>query len=205
MENNTTNTTPTPTTSAPAPGTEAPKKSNTGAIIAIVLIAIFVVVVLPCIFIGMIFFGAFKIADSIGSEVIEQIGQEIERNESENYVAGVWNCAKGTGSENDRDNFYTTIELNGDLTFQYGPYGDLAKNHYKGIYTFEDEEKKNESGDYSYYMIHFKTDEFLLDGVKQTENDKLSDMEIGITKVADGKQAITIFTSSYNMYYCYDY
>ena len=30
-------------------------------------------------------------------------------------------------------------------------------------------------------------------------------MEIGITTGEDGKEAITMFTSSNNMYYCYEY
>lgn len=215
MDNNTTPNpapapTPTPTpapapTPTPTPGTEPPKKkSNAGLIVAIVLIAIFVVVVLPCIFIFLIFFGAFKVVDSVGSEIVDQIGQEIERTET-NYVAGKWNCASGTGSKDDRENFSTTLELNEDMTFRYGPYGDLKNNHFSGTYTFEDEEKKNNTGDYSYYMVKFETKEFIVDGAAGEEDKKLSEMEMGITKTADGKQAITIFTSSYNMYYCYDY
>lgn len=211
MDNTTPNPGPapaaTPTPVAPTPGTEAPKKkSNAGLIVAIVLIVIFVVIVLPCIFIGMVFFGIFRVVDSAGPEIIDQIEKEIERTETENYVAGTWNCAGGTGSADDRDNFKTTLELNKDMTFRYGPYGDLTNNHYSGTYTFEDEDKSTQDGSYNYYMIKFNSKEFIVDGVAGPEdNSKLSDMEMGITKTSDGKQAITIFTSSYNMYYCYNY
>ena len=54
-------------------------------------------------------------------------------------------------------------------------------------------------------MVTFESDEFMTDGVVQDQQNNLSEMEMGITKTKDGKQAITIFTSSYNMYYCYDY
>jgi len=208
MDNTTSNPgpAPMPTPVAPTPGTEAPKKkSNAGVIIAIVLAVIFVVIVLPCIFIGMIVFGVFRVVDSAGPEIINQIEKEIERTESENYVAGTWNCASGTGSENDRDNFKTTIELNADMTFRYGPYGDLDKNHFSGTYTVEDEDKSTPDGSYDYYMIKFDSKEFMENGVINTESDsKLSEMEMGITKTDKGKQAITIFTFSYNMYYCYN-
>jgi len=45
----------------------------------------------------------------------------------------------------------------------------------------------------------------VMDGEKEEDlNGRgLSQMEMGITKTSDGKQAITMFTSTYNMYYCY--
>ena len=106
------------------------------------------------------------------------------------------------------DNAYAkTIKLNKDMTFEYGLYGDLEDNHFSGTYTYEDEHKKNNSGEYSYYMVSFDTEEGVVEGKKQTidTSNSLSDMEIGIAEGDDGKEAITIFTSSGNMYYCYDY
>ena len=195
-----------PTVPTPAPAPVEPKKKNTGLIIGLVMLAIVIFVVLPCVGFFLIFNGIFQLATSDETQqVIEDIGKEIERTNSDNYVAGIWNCAAGTGSEKDRENYSTTLELNEDMTFRYGPYGDLKNNHYKGTYTFKDEDKKNGSGDYSYYMVTFKSDEFMTDGVVQDQQNNLSEMEMGITKTKDGKQAITIFTSSYNMYYCYDY
>ena len=53
-------------------------------------------------------------------------------------------------------------------------------------------------------MINFDTDEMIVDGEEEDIDGRgLSQMEMGITKTSDGKQAITMFVSSYNMYYCY--
>ena len=199
---------PTAPTAAPTatPTPAEPKKNHTGLIIGIVVGAILLFAVLPCVGIFLIFNGIFQIATSEEThQALEGIEKEIERTNSDNYVAGTWNCASGTGSDRDRDNFKTTIKLNEDMTFTYGPYGDLKNNHFKGTYTFEDENKKNGSGDYSYYMVKFEADEYMVDGELPEDQKNLSDMEMGIAKVEGGKQAITIFTSSYNMYYCYDY
>ena len=70
--------------------------------------------------------------------------------------------------------------------------------------TFKDEDKHTAHGNYDYYMIDFDTTEAVFDGEEDTDSGKgINQMEMGITKTEDGKQAITIFTSSYNMYYCY--
>ena len=199
--------TPTPTpTGTPGPQPQ-PKKSNTGLIIALVLI-----IGLPILGAIAIYFIVFHTATNFindVSQIMEEEAKKAEEQKAEdNPVAAIWNCASGTGSTDDRDNFSTTLELNKDMTFRYGPYQDLAKNHNSGTYTFVDEHKQNHTGDYSYYMIKFKTDELIMDGEKQdyeATGSNLSDMEMGITKTADGRQAITIFTSTYNMYYCYDY
>lgn len=140
-----------------------------------------------------------------GTEIVKSVVDEIERTTDENYVAGTWNCANGTGSTNDRNNLTTTLKLNKDMTFSYGPYGDLSNNHYSGTYTFKDEDKKNGDGKYSYYMVDFNTNEFILDGVKQDLDGKgISQAEMGITKTDEGKQGILMFVSTYNMYYCYN-
>lgn len=125
----------------------------------------------------------------------------------ENYVAGIWHCAKGSFSANDSKNFYTTIKLNDDMTFVYGPYDDLDNNHFSGTYTFENENKHTSDLSYSYYMVSFSTDEYILKGEKQEDPKNVSKMEMGISESGNnaGRQAITIFTSSYNTYYCYDY
>ena len=54
-------------------------------------------------------------------------------------------------------------------------------------------------------MLSFDADEYILDGVDADASKvSLTDMEMGITETSSGKQAITIFVSSYNMYYCYN-
>ena len=61
------------------------------------------------------------------------------------------------------------------------------------------------NGSYKYYMLSFDADEYILDGVDADASEvSLTDMEMGITETSSGKQAITIFVSSYNMYYCYN-
>ena len=196
---------PTPTPTQPG----APqKKSNTGLVVAIIVIVLFC---LPILAIAIFFFalsGYFSSNPGAAKEILDSISEgvnEAERQSNENYVAGTWNCASGTGSTTDRDNYSTTLKLNKDMTFKYGPYGDLTNNHYSGTYTFKDEDKHTPDGKYDYYMIDFDTTEAVFDGEEDTDSGKgINQMEMGITKTEDGKQAITIFTSSYNMYYCYN-
>jgi len=199
--------TPAPTATPTQPGVPQ-KKSNAGLVIAIVVI---VLVCLPIIATAIIFFafaGFFSSNPDAVKEIADSINEgvnEAERKSDSNYVAGTWNCAKGTGSSNDRDNFSTTLKLKKDGTFIYGEYDDLKNNHYSGTYTAKDEDKHTADGSYDYYMIDFDTDEMVMDGEKEEDlNGRgLSQMEMGITKTSDGKQAITMFTSTYNMYYCY--
>lgn len=213
MENNTQNPTEQPQAQPTTPAAPEPKKSNIGLIIGIVVGAVVLFVVLPIVFLWMIFSGILSLSTASYRDSdayidqMEKMGEALEKEgliKSENKVAGIWNCANGTGSADDREKFSTTIELNNDMTFRYGPYGDLANNHFKGTYSFEDEQKQTNDGSYKYYMVKFDTTEFMKEGEVQDLNN-LSDMEIGITENDEGRSAITIFVSSYNMYYCYDY
>ena len=207
----TTNTTPTgepmPAPAVPYTLNEKPQK-NTGLIIGIVVAIVAPILILAAIVCAIFLSAETNISTGGGGfqDIIDDLYDEIDRASTNNYVAGVWNCAPGTGSENDHDNFTTTLELNNDMTFRYGKYGDLRNNHYGGTYTFEDEHKQNNSGDYNYYMLTFDTDEMLLEGEEQDVSDvNLSQLEMGITRTSEGKSAITIFVSTYNMYYCYTY
>ena len=220
MDNNTNNPTPEtsqaqPTQPTPAqpttPGQPEPKKSNVGLIIGIVVGVVVLFIGLLLFFFGMFLNGAID----LGMDAVDEIDRIIEETEKENQkdkkesanvVAATWNCISGTGGSEKTDDmtFNTTLELNEDMTFRYGPYGDLGNNHFSGKYTYTDERKKIASGDYSYYMVEFVTDEYKVDGEVQELNN-LSDMEMGITQQTDGRGAITIFVSSNNMYYCYDY
>lgn len=202
---------PTPTPTQPGVPGGQPKKSNTGLIVGIVVGCIVLFFVLPIVFFVVFAMSVMNVVDNAlesdeFQDAISGIYDELDRTTSDNYVAGTWNCAPGTGSTDDHDNFTTTLELNDDMTFRYGQYGDLRNNHYGGSYTFEDENKKNPSGDYSYYMVTFDTDEFVMDGEDQdTSEVNLSKMEMGITRTSEGKSAIMMFVSTYNMYYCYTY
>lgn len=202
------------TTAAPAP---EKKKSHTGLIIAIVLIVVLGLPILGFIIFTVFIVGLASTLDEGDIQEIENTINEIQEeteegtkkptNNVKNVVAGDWNCVNGATGTNDPTKFYTTIKLNKDMTFKYGPYGDLEDNHFSGTYTYEDEHKENNSGEYSYYIVFFDTEEGVVEGKKQTidTSNSLSDMEIGIAEGDDGKEAITIFTSSGNMYYCYDY
>ena len=152
-----------------------PQKNSGNTVLIVVIVLIVLLFLIPLALVAFIFVGVGNWASSHPDEVQDFVN-ELERGTSENYVAGTWNCASGTGSTTDRDNYSTTLKLNKDMTFKYGPYGDL----------------KND------------TTEAVFDGEEDTDSGKgINQMEMGITKTEDGKQAITIFTSSYNMYYCY--
>ena len=198
---------PYPTTSQELPNPQPPKKKNNALIIVIVILCIAAILAF-----GIAIFFIFTSSDSPADPTTSQDTPLTNRDEptkkkviADNPVSGTWNCASGTGSTDDRNNFKTTIELKPDMTFRYGQYGDLSNNHYGGTYTYKDEYKQTADGSYKYYMLSFDTDEYILGGV-DTDASKvnLSDMEIGITKTSSGKQAITIFVSTYNMYYCYN-
>ena len=181
-----------------------PQKNSGNTVLIVVIVLIVLLFLIPLALVAFIFVGVGNWASSHPDEVQDFVN-ELERGTSENYVAGTWNCASGTGSTTDRDNYSTTLKLNKDMTFKYGPYGDLKNNHYSGTYTFKDEDKHTADGKYDYYMVDFDTTEAVFDGEEDTDSGKgINQMEMGITKTEDGKQAITIFTSSYNMYYCYN-
>ena len=192
-----------PQTAVPTQPGAPQQKSGTNTVLIVVIVLVVLLFLIPLALVAFVFAGVGSWVSSHPEEAQEFVN-ELERSTDENYVAGTWNCAKGTGSSNDRDNYSTTLKLKKDMTFIYGPYGDLTDNHYSGTYTFKDEDKHTADGSYDYYMIDFDTDEAVIDGEDETDSGKgLSQMEMGITKTKDGKQAITIFTSSYNMYYCY--
>jgi hypothetical protein len=201
----------------PAPAPQPAKKSHTGLIIAIVIIALLVLPIIGLIIFGVLLVGVASTLDEDDISEIESTINEIQEETEddtkkpttnvENVVAGKWSCVNGATRLSNPTNFYTTLLLEDDMTFTYGLYGSLMSNNFTGTYTFEDEHKQNNSGDYNYYMVKFNTKSGYVDGKKVDleTNGGLSDMEIGITKNANGREAITMFTSSNNMYYCYDY
>ena len=118
-----------------------------------------------------------------------------------NPVAGHYNC---TGVDSDRDSYLITLDLNKDKTFFYAPYGDTKNNYVKGKYTFKDERKATKDYKYHYYMINLKSDKdgFVVDGEK-SDKEFVSEAEFGVTTGKNNKEGVILFTSSYNMYYCY--
>jgi hypothetical protein len=218
QENNYNFSTPTPPVQQPTPPplatsqealtSQQPKKKNGALLIIIIVISIVTIFAFGIFALIFISIASDILADPATDRDIPSVNRDDpakNRTLSSNPVSGTWNCASGTGSTDDRNNFKTTIELKPDMTFRYGQYGDLSNNHYGGTYTYKDEYKQTADGSYKYYMLSFDTDEYILGGV-DTDASKvnLSDMEMGITETSSGKQAITIFVSTYNMYYCYN-
>lgn len=119
-----------------------------------------------------------------------------------NDISGNYNC---TGVDSNKDEYIITLNLKEDNTFLYGPYGRLTDNYAKGTYTYTDEQKTDNSGNYKYYMVELKGNagEFVVDG-EPNDTAFNSKMEFGITSKDNKKQGVIIFTNSYNMYYCYE-
>ncbi len=119
--------------------------------------------------------------------------------EPSNPAVGTWDCKSFYSAyENDDAEFIVTMKLNNDNKFLWSKYGDEVNNHVIGSYTFEDLEKTNNSGEYSYYNIKLTSEEYIVDGELQNE-DYISEYEIGISN----DEAILMNVKTYNMYYCY--
>ena len=133
---------------------------------------------------------------------LNQLYNELDRETSDNYVSGNYNCKSFSGSGESGD-YIVRFELNKNNTFLWGKYGDTSRNYVRGTYTFTDLEKKNASGEYSYYNIKLTGTDFYENGVKQDEV-YASEYEFGITAKNGQKQGIMMNTKTYNMYYCYE-
>lgn len=156
-------------------------------------------------FVGIGIMGAILSDPEVKKELqknIEDIEREVDRQQSTNYVSGKYNCKNFDGS-GESGEYAVRLELNRDMTFMWGKYGETYKNYVKGDYEYSDLDKKNAAGNYSYYSLTLDGDVFYKDGVKQSEPYK-SDYEFGITKENGKKQGIIMNTKTYNMYYCYE-
>ena len=136
------------------------------------------------------------------NKFLNQLYNELDRETSDNYVSGKYNC-KGYDGSGEKEDYIVRFELNKDNTFLWGKYNDTDKNYVKGSYTFTDLEKTNHSGEYKYYNIKIYGDEYFNEGVKQDEKYE-SEYEFGITAQNTKKQGILMNTKTYNMYYCYE-
>jgi len=173
---------------------------------ASIIVSCILAFVLAPIVLSLGIFGAFlNEASKDGTDankILNQIYNEIDRNTSDNYVAGNYNCKSFDGS-GEKGEYIVRFELNNNNTFLWGKYNETDKNYVKGTYTFEDLEKKNHSGDYSYYTVKIKGEDYYNEGIKQTEPYE-SEYEFGITAKSGKKQGILMNTKTYNMYYCYE-
>lgn len=152
--------------------------------------------------------GIGTLADEAGKDgsdlnkFLNDLYNEIDRETSDNYIAGNYNCKSFSGS-GESTNYIVRLELNKNKTFLWGKYGDTSDNYVKGIYTFSDLEKTNADRTYKYYSVNLDGDEFYQNGIKQTEP-YASEYEFGITAKNGKKQGIIMNTKTYNMYYCYE-
>ena len=174
-------------------------------VIAFLLSAILAFVVAPII-LGLGIFGAFlDEASKDGTDAnkfLNQLYNELDRETSDNYVEGKYNCKSFSGSGASGE-YIVRFELNKDNTFLWGKYNDTDDNYVKGTYTFTDLEKTNASREYKYYNIKLSGEEYYNEGKKQDEKYS-SEYEFGITAVNTKKQGILMNVKTYNMYYCYE-
>ncbi len=136
------------------------------------------------------------------NKFINRFYNELERETSDNYVEGSYNCKSYSGSGESND-YIVHFDLYKDNTFVWGKYNDTNNNYVKGTYTFKDLDKKNASGEYSYYNIKLDGEEYYVNSVKQDQK-YASEYEFGITAVNRKKQGILMNVRTYNMYYCYE-
>ena len=92
------------------------------------------------------------------------------------------------------------MKLEKNNKFKWNKYNDEKNNYVLGKYEFVDLHKTNNNGTASYYSIILTGDEFVNNGVLQTESYK-SEYEMGIIKNSD--EAILMNVQTYNMYYCH--
>lgn len=180
--------------------------------IVLSIIIFFILIVVGFTFLGFIFDKTIgsdsvredihEIYEDIREDVHDEIHDDISTKESINPVEGKYNCKNfdGTGPTGD---YIVRFELDDDYDFLWGKYGDTYKNYVKGTYTYEDLDKKNPAGNYSYYTVSIDGDEFYQDGIKQTE-EYASEYEFGITKESGKKQGILYNGKTGSMYYCYE-
>lgn len=112
---------------------------------------------------------------------------------------GNWECKGYTSSEGTSQDYMVSMELNSDNTYRFGKYNDLDKNHFKGTYTSSYEDDKKAKYNKDFYIINFKVDEYINDGVNQNQT---GNMEFEMEFIND-KETLIINTSTLGMYYCY--
>lgn len=176
-------------------------KKISGIVLNAISIFLSIILIFVYLFIGIGIFSAV-ISDPEVRKELENFEREIDRSSSSNYVEGEYNCKSFDGN-GATGSYIVRFELNKDMTFMWGKYGDTYRNYVKGDYTYKDLDKKNAAGNYSYYNIKLDGDEFYKDGIKQTEP-YASEYEFGITKENGKKQGIMMNTKTYNMYYCFE-
>lgn len=117
-----------------------------------------------------------------------------------NPTIGTWDCKSFNNGDNENLDYIITMKLNNENKFMWNKYNDAKNNHVIGTYEFTDLHKTNNNGSASYYSIKLIGEEYVNDGVLQTES-YISEYEMGIAKNTDEAVLMNIYT--YNIYYCY--
>ena len=95
----------------------------------------------------------------------------------------------------------TTLKLNYDKTFMYGPTEDLMNNYYSGTYTYETEYEKNREYTDKYFIdIKAPVTKYVYNGVSQDATNANLNMEIQL--VDDYDTSYIMFYNTYNTYKC---
>lgn len=139
----------------------------------------------------------------IKSNFFGKLLDEMGYRSSSDYMAGKYNCYYYYDQNEDFD---IVLELNKDKTFLYGPYEDTKDNYAKGTYTYKVENKETQDGEYKYYLIHLNGEEdgYVVAGEVQDHKFE-AEFDMGVKNhIASGKkkEAVIMFTNTYNTYYC---
>ena len=168
--------------------------------IGIILNSISIAITIVLMIIG-VFAIIFGLSDS---GIINDLYNEFDNSNSNNYIAGTWNCKTmdGLGTA---DEYTVTMKLNKNNTFVFGAYGDLTNNHAGGTYTYEEEKEKNEDVNnkykYFYLKLNGNANDYIIDGKNQNKAFN-SEFEIGIQSSNTNKESVLINVNTYQMYYC---
>lgn len=178
-------------------------KATKGKKIAGIVLNIFaiVVVIVEILFIALFFNSNFFKSESFKEEM-EKFYTEWKYRESENFIAGKYDC---TGYDSYTDQYLISLYLYDNNTFLYGPYNRMEKNYAKGTYTYQPLTKKNDNG-FKFFSVEMRgnKEDYIRDG-EPSDQEFYSDFEIALIYKDSKKQGLLAFTTGYNnMYYCYE-
>ena len=187
-----------------APNPYAGEKKSHSYVLVIVVVVVVIFGLLPAmafLFLGNVFKDFFNSDSGKGffQEVINKVEPELN---GEKYVVGNWNCKNfdGNVSKMDDADYSVSLVLKSDGSVQFGQYGDLENNSFKGKYVSTKEDKEHPT--YTYYMLKFSDITKTENGLP-AETEGLQPLEMGITRTTNGREAIASFALG-NMYYCYE-
>jgi len=174
---------------------KTPAKNSPALIMVVIVITIISLTVISNIIFTMATFDSYSKVESSTNEDNQE--EDIKLYDSINNVLGTWNCSNSKNSKE----YIITFKLKDDMTFIWNKYGDEKNNHVYGNFEFTDLMKKNNSGEISYYLVKIIGEEYIYDGVLQTEA-YMSEYEMGVN-IKEFDSAILTNTKTSNIYYCY--